>query len=56
MKEAMYAILIERKHIPWSNMEELILRIETLPLPIEFVYEVGKLVEKYLLNEEQKTI
>jgi hypothetical protein len=52
MEEAMFAIMIERKRIPWSNMEELILHIETLPLPIDFVYDVGKLVEKYLLNEK----
>jgi hypothetical protein len=52
MKEAMFAIMIERKQIPWSNMEELTLHIETLPLPIDFVYDVGKLVEKYLLNEK----
>jgi hypothetical protein len=47
-KEVMYCIEVIRRDIPHSNITELTLIIETLPLPDEFVKDVGKLIVKYL--------
>jgi len=45
--DAMYCLTFWRKKIPFSNMEKLIIEIETGILPQEFIYDIGKLIEKY---------
>ena len=45
--DAMYVICFWHEKIPFSNIEKAVIEIETGPLPKQFFYDVGKLVEKY---------
>jgi hypothetical protein len=45
--DAAYCISVDRKPIPYSNMEETIIHIEPMHLPNEFLYELAELVKKY---------
>ena len=42
-----FCIDMERSDIPLSNIKRLTLNIESIYLPDEFVYDVGKLIVKY---------
>jgi hypothetical protein len=46
-EDAMYCIGFHREKIPYSNIEKMVIEIETGHLPDEFVYDVGKLIVKY---------
>jgi hypothetical protein len=46
-KECMFCVGFYREKIPFSNIEKMVIEIETLHLPNEFVYEIGDLIRKY---------
>jgi hypothetical protein len=43
-----FCVNFHREFIKGSSTEKLVIEIETLPLPNQFVFDIEKLIEKYL--------